>query len=210
MNTPVHVVDIYHGDDPVDFHAMQASGAVGVILKASQGANGTDPKFTQFYTRAQTVFGAGCVHSYHYLTGDDAAAQVAHYLSVTDGMPGRWLDYEDPGCPLPTAIEACHVLSDKIGHLAGVYGSDGAALGDALSAGHFTSCPLWVARYGHPPKHKCDLWQFQGGEINPGVLIGGKAFDLNTYLGTGDCATWMKSVAGSATEPSRPPGVPVG
>jgi hypothetical protein len=36
-NKPI-VIDIYHGDNVVDFAAVKASGIIGVIHKASQGA----------------------------------------------------------------------------------------------------------------------------------------------------------------------------
>lgn len=207
MQRILHVVDLYHGDDPVDFHAMAGAGAVGVILKATQGSDITDSKFDEFRSRAITVFGAACVHSYHFLDSSDPNDQIAHYLDVTKGMPGRWLDYEplkdgdgnDITCSLENAVQACHVLAQQQGSFPGMYGSDGDLLGQALLGGNFTVCPLWIARYGQQPIHNCNLWQFQAAEINPTILIGGKAFDISTYA-DGDaqaCQDWMTSLAHS-------------
>ena len=207
MQRVLHVVDLYHGDDPVDFHAIAAAGAVGVILKATQGSDGRDPAFAEYRARAITVFGAACVHSFHFLDSSDPEAQIENYLTVTQGMPGRWLDYEplkdregnDLTCSLDNAVTACHLLAQKQGSFPGMYGSDGDLLGRALLGGHFTVCPLWIARYGQQPMHDCDLWQFQAGEINPTILIGGRAFDLSTYA-NGDaeaCKEWLASLAHS-------------
>lgn len=195
----VHVVDLSHNDSP-DFGALKAAGVVGVILKASQGSTYSDPKFQAFYGRAIAVFGHGLVHSYHFLDNSNATTQIAHYLDVTAGKPGRWLDYEpNPSgetCSLQTAISACHQLSIKQGRVAGMYGSDGDLLGDALTSRHFDPCFLWLANYSHKPKHKCDLWQFAAGEGSAPV-IGGAKYDVSTFVGSAsDCATFMRQVAG--------------
>ena len=201
MAQRIDVVDIYGGDEPVDFHAMADAGAVGVIIKATQGTDHVDSRFALYRTRALTVFEEGCVHSYHFLDGSDAEAQMEHYLSVTQGMPGRWLDYEGnphgPSCTLSIAVAACHILAAKQGSFPGMYGSDADMLGSALDQGHFTVCPLWIARYrSSPPDHDCHLWQFAEGE--PGEpTIDGKPLDLSTFR-QGDseaCKEWLQSLA---------------
>ena len=201
MAQRIDIVDIYSGDDPVDFHAIAAAGAVGVILKATQGSTYNDPNFAEYRSRALTVFDAGCVHSYHFLDDTDAETQMAHYVSVTQGMPGRWLDYEEnpdgDTCTLATAVAACHILQGKQGSFPGMYGSDADLLGAALDAGHFTVCPLWIARYRpEPPDHACQLWQFSEG-VAGDPTISGKLYDLDSYL-NGDsaaCQAWLRSLA---------------
>ncbi|MDR3688527.1 MAG: glycoside hydrolase family 25 protein [Fimbriimonas sp.] len=200
MDTTIHIVDVNHYDDPVDFHAMSDAGAVGVILKATQGSSYKDPKFIEFRERAMTVFDAACVHSYHFLDDSDPNAQIENYLTVTDGMRGRWLDYEPNKantCSLDGATSACHILAQKQGSFPGMYGSDGGLLGQALLQGHFTVCPLWIARYStNPPLHKGNLWQYQAGE-SATVMIGGKGYDLSMFMnGDADaCKQWMASLA---------------
>ncbi len=201
MAQRIDIIDIYHGDAPVDFHAMADAGVVGVILKATQGTGFVDSKFHEFRTRALTVFDEGCVHSYHFLDNSDARQQIDHYLSVTDGMPGRWLDYEPnkngTTCTLARAVEACHILESKQGSFPGMYGSDKDLLGVAIDEGHFTVCPLWIARFRDSgPEHSCHLWQFQAGELGD-VEVGGKRYDLNMFQ-KGDkeaCKAWLKSFA---------------
>lgn len=182
------VVDLYHLDKEPDFHALKASDVAGVILKASQGAAGVDSKFEGWYERALTVFGAGMVHSYHMMDGSSAHSQVDHYLKVTDGKPGRWLDYELNACHIETAVGCCHDLAQKQGRYPGMYGSDAGPLGVAILQGHFASvCPLWIARYGpKPPLHACDLWQFAEADAN-------HEYDVSVYIGrTGQSLTkWM-------------------
>ena len=193
---PVHVIDLSHHNDPVDLHALKAFGAVGVILKAGEGASYADPKFKTFRARAVTVFDEGCVHSYFFLDGSDPKAQMANYLSITAGMPGRWLDYEQNAsqCSLETAITACQVLQGKQGTWPGMYGSDKSALGAAMDAGHFSPCPKWIAEYDHKPSHPYSLWQFsETGTI--GAMSG--VLDLSTFNGSAaECKAFLRAMAG--------------
>ena len=185
----IDVIDLYHLDKEPDFGTLKAQGVRGVILKASQGSNSTDPKFVDWLARAQSVFGKDMVHAYHMLTGDDAAAQMRLFLTATVNCPHRWLDYEDPCPSLQTAIDACHILANKQGKFPGMYGSDGAQLGQALLGGHFTVCPLWIARYGpQAPLHKCDLWQFAEADADhvydSSVYLGRKSLTLERWMAT--------------------------
>ena len=186
----IQVVDLYHEDKEPDFHTLKGQGVVGVILKATEGASHVDDKFADWHARAISVFGPGRVHSYHMMTGDDPASQIRNYLSVTQGMPGRWLDYELAACTLQIAIACCHALADKQGRFPGMYGSDMGPLGEALVGGHFGSvCPIWLASYSRKPLHKCDLWQFAEADAS-------HVYDCNVYMGTGTCEDWLAKVAG--------------
>ena len=196
---PIHVIDVYHGDEPVDFHAMKSAGVVGVIIKATQGSTITDPKFLDYHQRASTVFDTGCVHTYHFLDNSDPKAQASNYLTTTAGKPGRWLDFErNPNgdtCTVETACAVAHAIFGVTGRLPGIYGSDQDLLGEALDSGHFDTCPLWIAKYGNtPPKHHADLWQFAAGM--PGdQTVGGKYYDLSTYKGSAEeCKAWLQSL----------------
>lgn len=198
MTTPIHVVDIYHLDEPVDFHAMKDAGVVGVIIKATQGSTKIDPKFFAYHQRAISVFDAECVHCYHFLDDSDPVAQMRNFVTTTSGLGGRWLDFEpNPAgttCTFQAAIRSCHELSGKQGHLPGMYGSDKGLLGVALDNNHFVGLPLWLARYGTAPGHACDLWQFAEGK--PGdPTVAGKIYDVSTFR-HGDaqaCEAWLKA-----------------
>lgn len=200
------IVDLYHGDttpgSPVDMHALAAAGVIGAILKAGQGTN-ADPMYTDYYQRAITLWDPDCVHSYWFLDGTDANDQMTAFMNVTQGLPGRWLDYEQYSssqCTLDNARLCCQLLNEAQGAWPGMYGSDLDLLGAAIDAGHFGPCPIWIASYTNRPEHACQLWQFaEGVEGDP--VIGGKGYDLSTFPG-GDsdaCAAFMQGILQAAT-----------
>ena len=192
----IDVVDLSHRNQPVDFHALKAAGVVGVILKATEGTSEVDPCFADRYPRAVSVFGRPFVHAYHFLTDDAPAAQASHFYDSTPGVAFRWLDYErnpdGPTCSLPTALKACQTLQGLQRWWPGMYGSDLAYYGAALEAGHFLTCPRWIARYrDEPPDHTCQLWQYD----EQGQIGGMTGLDFSTYLGSGSCADWLRGLA---------------
>ena len=171
------IIDLFHLDKEPDFGTLKSGGVQGVILKSSQGASERDDAFEGWLSRAVEVFTAPMVHAYHMLTGEDPVAQIENFLEASVNCPHRWLDYEDPCPSLDIAVAACHDLAQKQGKFPGLYGSDQGQLGMALLQGHFSVCPLWVARYSStPPLHACDLWQW--GEASSSLV-----YDSSTYLG---------------------------
>ena len=184
------VIDLFHEDKEPDFGTLKSQGVQGVILKASQGATERDDAFVGWLSRAVEVFGPSMVHAYHMLTGENPAVQVTNFLEASANCPHRWLDYEGPCPSLDIAVAACHLLAQKQGKFPGMYGSDRDQLGQALLMGHFTVCPLWVARYGpQAPLHGCDLWQFCEADS-------AHAYDGSVYLGrtSKSLAAFMASV----------------
>ena len=197
------IIDMSHDDDLPDggFAALRDSKEaeiVGVILKSSQGPREIDDEFASRYVKAIEAFGAGCVHSYHFLDGSDPTMQIAHYLDVTSGKPGRWLDYEEnpaSQCTDDQFLSAVRNLQAKQRTWPGNYGSELDLLGNVLAAGHCGPCGKWIANYDRQPRIHWDLWQFTAGESKK-IAICGHYYDLNTFNGTADeCRTWMKAMA---------------
>lgn len=198
-----YVIDLDHFENKPDFAGLKESdGVVGVILKATQGTHFVDPRLNEWFPEATAVFGHGNVHVYHFLDGSDALLQVDHFVSNTEGVAFRWLDYEQNApsqCTLEIALEATHILAAKQGFYPGVYGSEGDLLGAAMATGHFTgTCPIWAAAYSLAPKLPCNLWQWAAGEDRTCVLQG-QGLDASTYDGTAaECAVWMASLGRAA------------
>lgn len=191
------IVDLSHYNGHIDFANLKASGIVGVILKATEGTGYVDPLWGDNHQRAQAVFGHNRVHAYHFLTDEYPVRQMEHFRGAIGDMFG-WLDYEpNPNgktCSLTTAISACHYLWGKTGVAPGMYGSDSDLIGTALGAGHFTSCPLWIARYGRiRPAHAWNLWQYD--EHGTVGNQGDGQMDLNAFSGSAEeCGKWLDSL----------------
>ena len=195
-------------DDPIDFGAVAAYGVKGIIHKASQGTGVVDRKYAE---RRTAAVAAGLLWgAYHFATGDDADAQVKHFLECAnpDANTLIALDHEPNGgnqLDAPGArawLESCR---DQIGgRLPKFYsGSLIKQQNPGLSAGDrafFGSVPWWLCEYGNTailtdfnhnpmPWTSYWLWQFSGdgtathGLTVPGIFAGSKV-DMNTWDGT--------------------------
>jgi lysozyme len=174
------IIDVSHWNEPVDFRKVAGAGIVAVIAKASQGAGYADPAYASF--RRQAAAQGLLWGSYHFGTGDDAAAQVEHYLGTASPGDGDLLclDFEpDPhgaSMTLSQARDFVGILQQRTGRYPVLYGGywlkqQLGSRADALLA----RCPLWLAQYGPaavlPPGWKAyALWQFTDREQGiPGV-----------------------------------------
>lgn len=178
------IVDLYHGDD-VDFHALVAAGVKGVLLKASQGETGVDPRYASYRTRAASVgLLVGAYHFYDPL--GDPVKQANHFLAVAlpakgDILPA--LDSETDGPHVGPNTWACaQAIKTRLGKMPQLYAGDSffqTRLKAYFGAGQ---CPLWIARYSsHKPVTTCAMWQFSESvripqEPNP--------LDADIYFGT--------------------------
>lgn len=169
-----HVVDISHHNSDVDFHQLQAAGAIAVIAKATQGTGYVDDRFDEYQKRVAQVSGL-LFMTYHFLDGSNVEDQIRHYVTVTQGVKGRVLDFEHNKSELnePLAEMGWNFLADKQGRAPMTYGSDlvtQAILTNTNCA--FRHGPLWIARYNpHQPvlAHgvEWDLWQYtEHGQID--------------------------------------------
>ena len=186
-----NIIDVSHWDKPVDLRKAAGAGIVAVIAKASQGATGADPAYAAF--RAQATAQGLLWGSYHFGTGDDAAAQVDQYLRCAS--PGEndlvCLDFEpDPhgaSMTLSQARDFVGLFQARTGRYPVLYA--GYWLKQQLG-GHadalLAQCPLWLAQYGPaavlPPGWTAyTLWQFTDRE--QGIAGVGKV-DRDRFRGT--------------------------
>lgn len=184
-------VDLYHADDPVDFHAFVAAGISFVFLKASQGLSMADVRYPSYYARAKSV--GLKVGAYHFLDPNtDGATQADHFLSVAKPAKGDIIpvcDSETDGQHVTaTTLAFCQRVKAKIGHLPILY------TGDSFFGEHFAADQLlgkltrWIARYGpHPPVHPCAIWQY-----TDRLQIPGESRGLDTDVFYGDASAFAK------------------
>ena len=187
-----NVIDIYHGNIVNDFAALKAAGILGVIHKATQGANYADPLYA---TRRKQATDAGLLWgAYTFNTGEDVPAQVNQFFSHAE--PGTStlmaLDFEDnphSQMSLGQARQFLQIADEKLGRKLVLY--SGNRIKDLLGTQVDTflgSHRLWLPQYGPVAKVQASwqrpwLWQYSETGQLPGT---GGAIDLNSYDGTPD------------------------
>ena len=190
-------------DDPIDFAAVAAFGVKGIIHKSSQGVSVLDRKYAE---RRQKALSAGLLWgAYHFCTGDDADAQVKHFLQAAqpDDTTLMALDHEpNNGDQLDLAgiRAACESLRDqRRGIMPKLYSGNlikEQTNADDSQNDFFGDVPLWLCQYGPvaklpDPWSNYWLWQFAGDSTNnhginiPGIFRGGSV-DMNYFAGTDD------------------------
>ena len=79
------VVDLSHWDPANDYNAVKNDGIVGVIYKATQGTNYTDPTYVGQQRAAKAAglrWGA-----YHFAEATDVDAQVQNFMNFASPDP---------------------------------------------------------------------------------------------------------------------------
>src|SRR5215212_1051923 len=171
------VIDISHYNRDPDFTAARQGGIVGVIHKATQGADGVDPTYAANHAQAQA---AGLMWgAYHFATGDDPQAQAQHFLAVTGADPGTLLALDLEHNPtgssmsLDQARTFVTAVQQATGRYPGLYG--GSYLKELLGGNAdpiLAQCWFWLAEYG-PVPHLPEgwptwtLWQYTDGAFGP-------------------------------------------
>lgn len=170
------VIDIYHGDPVTDFAAVKASGIVGVIHKASQGAGIVDSSYA---TRRKLALAAGLKWgAYHFMSLEDGEHQAEHFLSMADADADTLvaLDWENVGQAEPSAHLArafLEVIQDKLGRRAKIYSGNVAKEQIHGKDDFFAAHDLWLCQYGPAWKVQASwsrpwLWQNNGDNYGPG------------------------------------------
>jgi lysozyme len=165
-------LDIFHGDKPLQFHAMVEAGVKYIFIKATQGLHTIDPCYEDNYHRAKSV--GLLVGSYHFFDeNEDGKAQADHFLNVAHLNPGDIIPALDaevyaPGMPLRSKAFAQEIKT-RIGRWPILYSGDAfyqEHLKDVFPEGLHT---LWIARYSaHKPKTRCAFWQYTDAARIPG------------------------------------------
>lgn len=174
------VIDLSHHNNVTSFNEIASSGVIGVIHKATQGASGYDDQYAARKVRAEKVglkWG-----SYHFGTGDDAAAQAANLLAHTKGKGLLVLDWESNPSGETMSREQAEAFVQCVRQQTGRWPllySGLSFLGSQLRFVHaeatpLVHCPLWLARYGPMPTSPAPfsswaLWQYTSEGKCPGV-----------------------------------------
>ncbi len=171
------VIDLSHHNPQPDFAAARQDGILGVIHKATQGVQFSDP---QYSVRRQAAFGAGLLWgAYHFGVGGDGQAQAGRFLAVAKPGPADLLvlDLESnpagPSMSVGDAEDFVQHIFNTTGRWPGLY--SGSFIKENLPPGYsgvLASCWLWIAEYGTaaaiPPAWKqWALWQYTAGSAGP-------------------------------------------
>jgi|SRR5882672_10803730 len=196
------VLDLSHHNQVNSFEMLVDFGIRGIILKATQGVDYVDPTYASRKSKAEAV--GLLVGAYHFATGDDAAKQLDHFLSVA-GLGAQHcgaLDFE----PNTTGNKRNMSLDDArdwlqnyevvVGRKAKFY--SGNLVKQELKAPDefLNSHDLWLAQYGSAPRlpvgwQSTWLWQFSESYPVPGVTGN---VDANAFDGTDAelAASWVR------------------
>src|SRR5262245_41153544 len=186
-------IDVSHWNTiPESLKPARASGIVGVVHKATEGAGSVDAKLEARHWLAQD---AGMLWGvYHFIRPGDVGDQVDFFLdTVADCSDARTLyalDWEDSGVSIDDAIDFMQQVEAATQHAPVLYSGHvlkealGSADGGQVAA--ISGYRLWLAQYAAESEipscwDSYWAWQYtdQGGVpgINPPV-------DLNAYDGT--------------------------
>lgn len=185
------VIDLSHFNQVTSFQEVQQSGVVGVIHKATEGTNWSDPTYA---SRKQQALAAGLLWGgYHFGINEDGAAQALYFLSVV--KPGSQdllaLDFEENPSSQMSIAQAEQFVTEvynSTGRYPGFY-SDALA-GNMLGGGQnsiLAKCWFWRAEYGGsspsvPPTWTgWTMWQYTESGSVPGI---GGACDRDTFNGS--------------------------
>src|ERR1051325_9152774 len=100
------VIDLSHFNDVTSFSDIKSAGIVGVIHKATEYTNWTDPTYAA--PKPQALAAGLWWGAYHFGTNADGAAQARYFLSVADPGPQVLLalDFEQNGDDTMTLDQA--------------------------------------------------------------------------------------------------------
>jgi lysozyme len=165
------VIDLSHFNGNPDFTAVKSAGILGVIHKATQGADYQDPLYDSNRSQAQA---AGLLWgAYHFGTSDDPGAQVNNFLNWVGDTAGTLLvlDFEASATPAATmSLEQARtfvtMVQQRTGKWPGLYG--GSLIRQLLGGGQdpvLANCFLWLADYAPQPVVPANwqtwtLWQY--------------------------------------------------
>ena len=189
------VIDLSHHNANPDFAAANADGIVGVIHKATQGTQFSDP---QYLNRRQAALGEGLLWgAYHFGAGGDGSAQADRFLSIVKPSPANLLvlDLENNPAGDTMSIDEAEAfvqhLFDVTGAWPGLY--SGNYIKESLPAfyaGVLLHCWLWLPQYGPTPALPAawkdwTLWQYTDGTVGdePHEVKGIGPCDRNMFNG---------------------------
>ncbi|HWT80520.1 MAG TPA: glycoside hydrolase family 25 protein [Candidatus Acidoferrum sp.] len=189
------VVDLSHHNGDVNLRAAKADGLVGVIHKATQGVDYSDPMYTR---NRDLALAAGLLWgAYHFGVGGEPEAQADHFLTVVDPDPEDLLvlDLETNPSGLTMSLAEARTfltrVQSQVGRWPGLYSGNylQEQLGDRTDD-VLAKCWLWLARYGEPPRVPANwptwtMWQYTDGHLGeePHAVAGIGPCDRDQFNG---------------------------
>ncbi|HEX8071805.1 MAG TPA: glycoside hydrolase family 25 protein [Pyrinomonadaceae bacterium] len=182
------VIDLSHFNNVTDFNAVKGDGIVGVIHKATEGLDYTDPMYAS--RRGEALAAGLWWGAYHFATGDDAVAQAEHFLSVVQPGPNDLLvlDFEQNTAGTSMSLAGAEQFVTQVqaatGRWPGLY--SGSYVNQLLGEGQnptLANCWFWLSEYGPTPHVPANwptwtLWQYTDGSIGP---------EPHAVAGVGNC-----------------------
>ena len=185
------VIDLSHFNAVTSFTDIKSAGIAGIIHKATQGTNWSDPTYAG---RKPQALAAGLLWgAYHFGTNADGAEQAQYFLKVVNPGPNDLLalDFEENPSSQMTIAQAEQFVTEvftQTGRYPGFYSDAlaGKLLGNNKSA-ILANCWFWRAQYGSsapivPPTWSTwTMWQYT--ESGPVSGISAPC-DRDTFNGT--------------------------
>jgi lysozyme len=177
MATLNAVIDLSHHNATVDFQAVQASGILGILHKATQGTGYTDPTYA---TRQPAATAAGLFWgAYHFGVAGDGAAQADYFLGVVKPGPQHLLvlDFEQNGQGGSMSLDDARAFVTRVqgatGRWPGLY--SGSYVKQLLGSAQdpvLANCWFWLAQYGTSAVVPANwptwtMWQYTDGDAGP-------------------------------------------
>jgi lysozyme len=146
------VIDLSHFNAVTSFTDIKSAGIAGIIHKATQGTNWSDPTYAG---RKPQALAAGLLWgAYHFGTNADGAEQAQYFLKVVNPGPNDLLalDFEENPSSQMTIAQAEQFVTEvftQTGRYPGFYSDAlaGKLLGNNKSA-ILANCWFWRAQYG--------------------------------------------------------------
>lgn len=204
MAFKIDVVDLSVHNTVTDFNLVRASGVRGIIHKATEGTNFVDRKYAE---RRKAAREAGLLWgAYHFANNSNVAAQVDHFLRVSqwDADTLLCLDWEDNRygtMSLDQVKEFLQLVYEKTGQRPVIYSGNTIKREMRGRPDPFLNKHrLWLAQYASramlPPGFSSYwLWQFSGDGFGgfgnvPGIPT--KGIDCNMFGGADIEAEWAQ------------------
>lgn len=192
------VIDLSHNNGDVDFSQLSGAGVYGVIHKATQHTDFTDPMYAE--RRKETADAGLLWGAYHFASSADVDSQVEFFLNFAqpDANTLVALDFEqnttgtEGTMSLDQARQFLQTIEQKLGRKAVLYGGSliTQGLGGTVDS-YFAEHRLWWAQYANAPVLQASwptywLWQHTDGISGPQphTVAGVGACDCDTYQGT--------------------------
>jgi lysozyme len=187
------VIDLSHFNTVTSFEEIKTAGIEGVIHKATQGTDWTDPTYD---SRCQQAQAAGLWWgAYHFGTNADGATQAQYFLAKVKPGPNDLLalDFEENPASQMTVAQAEEFVTEvfnQTGRYPGLYSDDliDRLLGSDVNT-VLANCWFWRAQYeGSSPSvpptwSNWTMWQY----TSAGVVSGITGYcDRETFNGSVD------------------------